>query len=277
MKLSKTPPQPQQLRFSSTESFMLFMEGLRALQLFQDGRDVADLDAAAMWFTRCVDQFPQDELPGFYLASTWYLQSEVDPDENAAAAARTKAKQKFQKIATEGSEPLRAPAKVGAAAADVDAEPPELGPPAASASVTLRDRVSHWWSQKTPEQRAADLQLQIIYLNREFSQNQPNRDRIAARLTEIDSALKQAVVPTTAQRDLEADLLNARARFSALKGDHAAAEQDARKALAINPDWIPAQSVLVKALNAQEKTAEAAKAEADLQRLETPRKARSTS
>jgi hypothetical protein len=274
MTFSMRLPERQQLRFSSTESFMLFMEGLRALQLFQDTREVADLDAAATWFTRCVERFPDDELPGFYLASTWYLQSEVNPDEDAAASARTKAKEKFQKIQNDGPESLRASAEIGAAAADLAATPPELVKPATESRTTsLRSQVLEWWrspSPRTPDEQAADLQLQVIYLNREFSQKELNRERIEARLAKIDSALKASRVPMAAQRDLEADLLNARARYSALKGDHAAAEQEARKALAINPDWIPAQSVLVRALNAQEKTAEASAAQEDLQRLRSP-------
>jgi len=60
-------PANDELRFTSTESFQLFTEGLRSLQAYgRDARHEA-LERAATNFEECARKFPADILPKFYL------------------------------------------------------------------------------------------------------------------------------------------------------------------------------------------------------------------
>src|SRR5262245_46208642 len=98
---------PFTLKFTSTESFMLFYEGLRSLQIFRDSNNdaaelekgVEELDHAASSLQRCTELYPQDALPLYYLGVVRSLQAQmnVETEQTARQAVNI-----FTRLMTEG-------------------------------------------------------------------------------------------------------------------------------------------------------------------------------
>ena len=65
------------LKFTDTESFTLFAEGLRSLQIFQDEGRPSDLLDAQQHLDKCVRLYPDDALAVFYLGVVLSLLGET--------------------------------------------------------------------------------------------------------------------------------------------------------------------------------------------------------
>jgi hypothetical protein len=61
------------LRFSETQSFRLCTQGLRALEQYEKSASKEDLDRAEERLGQCVELYPSDALPKFYLGSAKIL------------------------------------------------------------------------------------------------------------------------------------------------------------------------------------------------------------
>lgn len=78
-------------KFTAPESFRLFMEGVRSLQLYDDEADKKESDQppdaqllrqylgdAVKFFQECVDNFPDDILPRYYLGIVLSMRGQVE-------------------------------------------------------------------------------------------------------------------------------------------------------------------------------------------------------
>ena len=103
-------------RFSAAESFRLCTQGLRLLEQYESGASAESLQMAEADLSRCVELFPSDVLPKFYLGSVKTLRGYEGLEE---------AKSLFNQVIEEGGPSLSFAAKYNLAVANVEEYSPE--------------------------------------------------------------------------------------------------------------------------------------------------------
>jgi tetratricopeptide (TPR) repeat protein len=278
------------LKFSRTESFMLFAEGLRSLQLYRDDGQASDLSDARQSFQKCARRYPSDALPLYYLGIVLSLQGEDDPQQtqNAAEAARI-----FDHVATSGPSSMRPNAKfnrdvVLAQTGTVlpndivrDQAPPEHLSP-------FLQELKSWLSRALPgtylvnskptksdEDEALKLQSSILSVHTKVRRlgAQPDSQSvkdIETRLDRIKQELDRAQLAKRARIDMTTDYWNTLGLLKLAVGDFSAAEGCFISSLTLKPDWLPAKRNLVKTLEAAGKHSDADSLKAQIQAAENP-------
>jgi tetratricopeptide (TPR) repeat protein len=257
--------------FTNTESFMLFYEGLRSLQIFQDENNTSELTSAADHLEKCVQLYPLDALPLYYLGVVRSLQAEVGINKEQTAL---RALEIFSRLKDEAPDDLASRAgsvlktlqmqytqsdtvdRVMQAPVDSTKKPPSRWQGLVNAAAARISPPTEDDSATDLQWRIASCNLQIRRLSssKQATPDSPELSKLREVLDTFEKELKTARVSNSARLEMTADLWNTRGLLSVAQGDATAAESAFRKALAIKPEWLPAKRNLLKALIEQGKS-----------------------
>jgi hypothetical protein len=193
------------LRFSAAESFRLCTLGLRSLEQYEDNTEPELLQKAEDELSRCVELYPADVLPKFYLGSVKTLKGYDGIEE---------AKLLFHQVIEQGSPALSFAAKYNLAVANVE----EYSPKGFSeAERLLGELVSSKPKGKDSEKMVWSAQATLLYLRADRiwkTRNAPTNDgrRDAAKLLKDLDAFegKLSASQFRADRDVWSDASNTR-------------------------------------------------------------------
>jgi len=251
---------PGEATFTEARSFQLFMEGLRFLRAYESEPSTDRLRSADAKLTRCVESYPSDALPQFYLGVVKTLTGYPGLEQ----AARL-----FTAVSDSGPDSLRLPAKYNLAAVHVEKysdEDDEL------ADRLLREIEKKLVGSGRPVQaRNAALLAQVtsllayVVVRRQLEVPLDRNEQIAPAAFELT---RQALlvarqdaqdphIPERVIRDVQADIANvegilAESEAKLAKDPEerrrktAEAERSYRQSLAHKRDWIPAMSNLAR-------------------------------
>jgi hypothetical protein len=279
------------LRFTNTESFMLFMEGLRGLQLFQDNHRHADLMDADVQFTLCAERYPKDALPLYYLGVVRALRAEVESESPTVTQTRQEAQVIFEQLVERAPRALADVAQIGRLSTSRTLDFSATAAPSASEAPRARrtgriGRIGQWLDASllfmSRDERATRLQLEIARIHQAVPQqfhwsesqraeDDPHYPQLIEQLDTFARTLRRVTLREAARSDLTADLFNTRGRVFMAASEWAEAESQFRQALAIKRQWLPALRNLSRVLRYQErrdKLEEARELERQVQRLD---------
>jgi tetratricopeptide (TPR) repeat protein len=245
------------VRFTSTESFQLFAQGLESLQAYESNPEREKLDGAETKLQACVSKYPRDVLPRFYLGVVKTLRGYAGLDE---------AIREFDYVLKSGVEELVPDAKFNLAVAHIERYTAE---DFQKASDLLRETREDIQKRRTsPKYETLRLQATILetfifvrqnaWVNRKVTP--PSAEIIQqseARLRDFNKDYKQASILETAKPDLLADLENTEGLLSESRSwvtkeeiEHkqraAEAVSHYQGALRQKIGWIPAKSNLAR-------------------------------
>jgi tetratricopeptide (TPR) repeat protein len=251
--------------FGDARSFQLFVESLRALQSYEVDPAPAKLDTAATKLQKCVDTYPADTLPRFYLGMARTLQG----DENVDQAI-----QLFKEIADSGPPSLRRPAQYNLAAAHVEkyTSADFLKAEAILGALTteiervdsrredpplnaLRAQAYVLWAYCVVDGRVLRIAEREPQFVAKFRRGEGAAQDVVGLLQKTDEAARAPGVTAAVRREVEADSWNVKgylAESKAFGGDAQSkdyAEEAVRAyehALALRNNWIPALSNLAR-------------------------------
>jgi hypothetical protein len=145
-------PTGNDLRFSAAESFRLCTLGLRSLEQYEDKTEPELLQKAEDDLSRCVELYPADVLPKFYLGSVKTLKGYDGIEE---------AKLLFHQVIEQGGPALSFAAKYNLAVANVEEYSPEGF---SEAEKLLGELVSSKPKGKDSEKMVWSAQATLLYL-----------------------------------------------------------------------------------------------------------------
>ncbi len=245
------------VRFTSTESFQLFAQGLESLQAYESNAAREKLDGAETKFQACVSKYPHDVLPRFYLGVVKTLRG---------YAGLAEAIREFEYVLKSGIEELVPDAKFNLAVAHIERYTPEDFKKASDLLKETRSDI-----QKRPASAKYEtLRLQarileaFIFIRQNVwvdrKHNPPSTEMIRQSedlLRDFKRDYDQASILETARPDLLADFENTQGLLSESRAwvpkEEAARNQGAveavshyRDALEQKIGWIPAKSNLAR-------------------------------
>jgi tetratricopeptide (TPR) repeat protein len=198
-------PLGDDLRFSAAESFRLCTQGLRFLEHYESTTSVESLKKAEEDLSRCIELYPSDVLPKFYLGSVKTLQG---------YDGLAEAKSLFNEVIEKGGPALSFAAKYNLAVANVEDYSPEGF---STAEKLLGEVVDAKPSGDGAKKMvwAAKATLMYVRADRIWKQrSKPTDDARKAALefqAEMDSLEKNfSASPFKGDRDVRSDLLNSK-------------------------------------------------------------------
>jgi len=275
------------LKFTNTESFKLFAEGLRSLQIFQDDGRASDLSDSQQYLEKCARRYAGDALPVFYLGVVLSLLGETDRDHREEIWSR--AINNFEAVAKRGPRALRANATYNRDALQLllkKSSPNRVSHPAPTKTrmkrafqdfmsrLVLRFVPTNFLLNIAPgatdEDQAVSLQQEILisYLRvqdlaeYQLLQFEIEASSIETKLDNIKVEIEHANVSENARQDMMADWWNIRGLLRKAQDDLPDAEGSFKSALAVKPDWLPAKRNLLETLEKQQAASEAEAAQA---------------
>lgn len=254
------------LKFSEPESFMLFYEGLRCVQIFRDMNDPSRLTEASGYLERAIRDYPDDALSHYYLGVVRTLQAQTEPQnqQHSVQAAYI-----FKRLREEpGLGDLGRRAGIAHDALTRTSSTAGSSQPRKPSGLlaTLRlyyDAAAQRVSKSAKDARATELQAKIADVNvrvrRASGVDVPPHERtteaesmreadLRREIEDLRRQLRAAVMPDSARLDMDADLLNTEGVLCAGRDDAAAAKAF-REVLALKPDWLPAKRNLCNVLS----------------------------
>jgi hypothetical protein len=270
------------LKFTNTESFKLFAEGLRSLQIFQDDGRASDLSDSRQYLEKGTRRYPGDALTVFYLGVVLSLFGETDRDHREEIWSR--AINNFEAVAKRGPRSLRGNARYNSDALQLllkKSSPNRVSHPAPTktrmkrafqdfiSTLVLRFVPTNFLLNIAPgatdEDQAVSLQQEILisYLRvqdlaeYQVLQFEIEASSIETKLDKIKVEIEHASVSENARQDMMADWWNIRGLLRKAQDDLPDAEECFKSALAVKPDWLPAKRNLLEALEKRQAAPEA--------------------
>jgi tetratricopeptide (TPR) repeat protein len=245
------------VRFTSTESFQLFAQGLESLQAYESNAAHEKLDGAEIKLQACVSKYPHDVLPRFYLGVVKTLRGYAGLDE---------AIREFEYVLKSGIEELVPDAMFNLAVAHIERyTPADFQKASELLEETRREIQTRRASVKYETLRLQAKILEAFIFIRQSAwvdrkRNPPSSETIRKSedlLRDFKSDYDKAAILETARPDLLADFENVRGLLAESRAwvpeGETARKQHAAEAVSNYEDaleqkigWIPAKSNLAR-------------------------------
>jgi tetratricopeptide (TPR) repeat protein len=249
-------PASDELKFTSTESFQLFTEGLRSLQAYGREANYSALERAAARLEECTRKFPADVLPKFYLGVVKTELGYRGLDDAISV---------FHSILETKAEQLKPAAEYNLAVALMRRYTPGDLENAKRILEQLHDRLGPQWSVDDVALRLQIEALQnFLFVRQElwFKRYKPEyrKDQVEEARRRLDGFKKDIEgvrIPEAKKSDILATHWNTEglvSEYLAHKADESKAKQEQgrravanfEQALALKANWIPALSNLAR-------------------------------